>query len=739
MGKGNRVHINAYLHHLEQLVEAITCADVHCNCVHHKLQIDTYASSLMHAISSAVECNIPHTKPNVTAPVPVPGWNEYVKPFREDSLFWHSVWVSAGRPQNNVLHDIMKNTRRKYHYAVHLVKKSESEIRKESFLQKCLNNKITDILKNIKSSRKAKSGASTTIDGVHGTENISKHFKDIYKGIYNQHDTKDKVSDILLDINNTLKDRDGVELSRISETLIIDVISKLNSGKSDSTHNWSTDAIKVGDKIIANHMCFLFKAFFTHGFISDIFLDCYLCPIVKDQNSSKSTSDNYRLIAISSIMLKILDYIILSLFSDSFEFTNLQFGFQKNCSTTMCTWTLNETINYFTNRGSSVFVCFLDLSKAFDTIKHDILFKKLSEKIPPLFLRLVIYSCLYQKCFVKWGNSLSCEFSVSNGVRQGAVASPTFFNVYLDELFNIFKASGLGCMMDQFYYGFLGYADDCALLSPSRCSLEQIISICVKYFNEHGIKISTNINIRKSKTKCVAFNVKDEPSLIYLYGRPLPWVPAYKHLGHFVHCDGSMDHDLLQRRGEFIGSLHSLRQEIGNQNPRVFMSLLFIYMCHMYGSNLWDLYGTAADSLYASWNVCIKNTYNLPFATHKYITQNIFHQPHIKTCLQKRFIKFYEKLKLSKKPEVVHLFRLQKSDYRSMFGRNCLNICREFNSTRIEDIDGINLPMPYHMNDADMWRIPFVKELLSLRDGGGEVGFSDNEIQKVINYICCSE
>ena len=46
---------------------------------------------------------------------------------------------------------------------------------------------------------------------------------------------------------------------------------------------------------------------------------------------------------------------------------------------------LSETVNYFTNRGSSMYVCLLDLTKAFDLVKHDILFTKLSKKVPPIF------------------------------------------------------------------------------------------------------------------------------------------------------------------------------------------------------------------------------------------------------------------------------------------------------------------------------------------------------------------
>ena len=89
---------------------------------------------------------------------------------------------------------------------------------------------------------------------------------------------------------------------------------------------------------------------------------------------SKFNSENYRLRAISSLILKILDHILLTLRELSFISPNLQFGFQKDLSTTMCTWTLLETINYFSSRGGPIYVCLLDLTKAFDHVKHSILF-----------------------------------------------------------------------------------------------------------------------------------------------------------------------------------------------------------------------------------------------------------------------------------------------------------------------------------------------------------------------------
>jgi hypothetical protein len=331
----------------------------------------------------------------------------------------------------------------------------------------------------------------------------------------------------------------------------------------------------------------------------------------------------------------------------------------------------------------------------------------------------------------------SVPFTVNNGVRQGAVASPIFFNAYIDELFNILKKSGLGCMINGLYYGLLGYADDCALLSPSWEALQELLNICQKYFELHGIKISVNVNLKKTKTKCLAFNTKSVPANIMLYNKPLPWVDSYKHLGHLVHTDEHTSHDIYAKRGEFISNLHALRQELGSQHPDVFMRLVLIYLSSMYGSNLWDLYSEAARSLYTSWNICIRQAYNLPFATHRYILQDIVNIPHIRVSLRKRFVKFYFQLENCPKLEVRNLFSIQKNDVRSTFGRNCSKICAELNVPSVEDINIQNIFMPIRTPVCETWRVPFLKELLDLRTNFSQTDLTAAELKNFIDYICC--
>ncbi len=81
-------------------------------------------------------------------------------------------------------------------------------------------------------------------------------------------------------------------------------------------------------------------------------------------------------------------------------------------------------------------------------------------------MRILVYWYAHQTMQVKWGNSVSALFGVTNGVRQGGILSPILFNSYIDNLSKNLKTCSTWCMVGSLSVNHIMYADDLVVLSP---------------------------------------------------------------------------------------------------------------------------------------------------------------------------------------------------------------------------------------------------------------------------------
>ena len=88
---------------------------------------------------------------------------------------------------------------------------------------------------------------------------------------------------------------------------------------------------------------------------------------------------------------------------------------------------------------------------------------------------------------MKWGNTVSSKFTVSNGVKEGGVLSPILFAIHTDGLLKRLKETGVGSHMGSRFAGALAYADDIMLLAPCKSALSILVSVCEKYASEFDI------------------------------------------------------------------------------------------------------------------------------------------------------------------------------------------------------------------------------------------------------------
>ena len=131
----------------------------------------------------------------------------------------------------------------------------------------------------------------------------------------------------------------------------------------------------------------------------------------------------------------------------------------------------------------------------------------------PLILRLLLNMCRKQRIQVRWGDSLSEMFSMSNGVKQGAVLAPLHFTVYFDKFFKRLKAFGIGCHVGKMYAEAFGCADDVVFLAPSLDALREMVSICERYATEYQLLFNP------SKSKLMYFNISHENLSVKLCGK----------------------------------------------------------------------------------------------------------------------------------------------------------------------------------------------------------------------------
>ena len=232
-------------------------------------------------------------------------------------------------------------------------------------------------------------------------------------------------------------------------------------------------------------------------------INSVIIPIIKNKSGDFTDKNNYRPIALSSIISKVFEHTIVIRLENYLWTNDNQFGFKSGHSTDLCIYALTEFIEYYKSRSTSVYVAFLDACKAFDKISHWTLFKKLIERHVPLYLVVILcYWYQHQEMTVRWGHCISNSFNVINGIRQGGVSPPQLFNVYIDGLSDILNKSTIGGSLGGKRINHLLYADVLCTVSLSSAGLQQLLSICDQYCASHSI----TFNVRKSV--CMFFKSK---------------------------------------------------------------------------------------------------------------------------------------------------------------------------------------------------------------------------------------
>ena len=408
----------------------------------------------------------------------------------------------------------------------------------------------------------------------------------------------------------------------ISSEEVESAVRLAHKGKACGDDGIYYEHIMFGGVFLYQILADLFSAMVRSSYVPIEMKKGVIITLYKGGNKRKDDPDSYRAITLSSVLLKLLERIVLTriqLFDNlTPQIHALQGGFQKNIGCLVTSFMLRESISYAAENGSKVYVCFLDVKKAFDCVWHEGLFYKLYHSgINKVFCKLIINMYTGMSSCVRGRGFKSDWFDVRQGTRQGGVISPFLYLLFIDELIYELEKAGLGLLVYAIFCGCPTVADDMLLSSFSKKALEKMLAICLKYANkwrfEYGIIKCLVVVFNEMKRAFVQAN------RIWNFGNAqIEEGLEYKHLG--VICDKNMSFDnnvkvaCNKLKNTFLSIVNCGIHQDG-LNPltskRIYNSIVLPKA--LYGCELWSsLNKKQIMSLERAHRFCIKFMQSLP-------------------------------------------------------------------------------------------------------------------------------
>ena len=600
---------------------AVTCSNLNCNLDQHKSDINKFYNNIVTSLKEAG--NFLTVPTNSGSNPPRPGWTEYVSQFFEQSRTAFGLWKDFGCPRQGPIFEHKKSTQAQYKRAVRFIKRNEQSIRDEKLASKLLTNDHT-AWKDIKSINDPKCPLPTSINGIANKSEIADFWKNHYKNLFNCIPDSKFLFDSPIDENS-----DNV---RIHPEDIKFSIKKLKNNKSHGNDNISSEHLKFSNEILCTLLAQCFSSFLVHGFLPDSILTVTLIPVIKNKNAKFDSADNYRPIAIASILSKVLENIILDRLLMYLDTNFNQFGFRKHHGTDMAIYTLKECLDRYQRLDSSVFICLLDASKAFDRVSHSILFTKLIRRGAPMYIvRILSLWYLTQTMVVQWGNCVSSPFHVTNGVRQGSLLSPYLFNIFVDDLSSELNSENIGCPFKDILFNHVFYADDLILISPSTKGLSKLLGVCEIFANRN------HMIFNPKKSQCMSFRSKhcqnSELSNFKLNGREINFVESCTYLGHVINNKLSDDDDIFKRCRFLYFQGNKLIKNFINCSLNTKIRLFKAYFSNIYTSHLWFNFKNASyRKINVAYNCILRIFLKIPRFSdgHSYSASGMFSSHRVK-------------------------------------------------------------------------------------------------------------
>ena len=332
----------------------------------------------------------------------------------------------------------------------------------------------------------------------------------------------------------------------------------------------SNKTLKVLKNEIAAPLTVIINQMLYTGIFPDALKVSKVIPLYKKDD--KQLLSNYRPISLLPSISKIFEKVILIQLTEYLNNNNIlhknQYGFRKHHSTELACLHLVDKIYYKMDANEIPVNVDIDLSKAFDSLDHNILLSKLKfYGVTGVSLDLMSSYLSNRRQCTQFNTTVSDFLDIKQGVPQGSILGPLLFSIYINDLpssSNLFE--------------FLMYADDTTLY----CSIDKLATNNINnVINEHLDKVNVWMNSNKlvlnsKKTKYMLFHKhnKTVPNLkLSINGRTIDQVTRFNFLG--LHLNSQLTwHTHIEEISKKISRVTGIIYKMQNILPsKILLSL----------------------------------------------------------------------------------------------------------------------------------------------------------------------
>ena len=371
-------------------------------------------------------------------------------------------------------------------------------------------------------------------------------------------------------------------------------INQLSTGKAPGADGILPEIYKHGGEACAERLLEIITQIWQAGAAVQDWKDATITHLYKNKGD-RSCCDNHRGISLLSIAGKILMRLILNRLSKHISNIGLipesQCGFVTGKSTTDSSFSLQQLQEKCRLQNQDLYLLFIDLTKAFDTVNREGLWCILEKAgCPKHFVDIIRSFHEGMKASVKEGSDKSPAFDVTTGTKQGCIIAPTLFSIFFSMMLHVaFKDATDGVSIKSRFdlrltsiatkhfkaknRVFLStirellFADDCALAADSAEALQRLCDCFSSAARRFGLTISIK------KTEVLYQPARGNayiPPAIFIEGTQLKAVELFKYLGSLVSSKASHDAEITARIAKATSAFGRLTKRLwNNRNIRV--------------------------------------------------------------------------------------------------------------------------------------------------------------------------